>query len=135
MTEIEQVVEIVAKYVSHNTVAATDIPGVIDAVRAAMNRLGQPVEIPVAPLTPAISARRSITEKAITCMDCGWSGQMLKRHLMTAHSSTPNEYRARWRLANDYPMVALDYSSRRSELAKALGLGTSRRGRRSGGRQ
>ena len=136
MAEIEQVAEIVAKYLRRNTVAAGDVPGVIDAVRAAMSRLGQPTEkVPVTGLTPAISARRSLTEKAITCMDCGWSGQMLKRHLMTAHNSTPNEYRDRWRLANDYPMVALAYSSRRSELAKAAGLGTNRSDRRPGKRK
>ena len=128
MVEIEQVAEIVAKYLRHNTVAAGDVPGVITAVRAAISRLGQPAEkVPLVGLTPAISARRSVTEKAITCMDCGWSGQMLKRHIMTAHDSSPNEYRDRWRLANDYPMAALGYSSRRSELAKAIGLGTNRR--------
>jgi len=135
MAEIEQVVEIVAKYLRHNTVAAGDVPGVIDAVRAAMSGLGQPAETAVVTLTPAISARRSITEKAITCMDCGWSGQMLKRHLMTAHNLTPNDYRDRWGLVNDYPMVAAAYSSRRSELAKAAGLGTNRRGRPPGKRK
>jgi predicted transcriptional regulator len=87
MAEIEQVVEIVAKYLRHNTVAATEVPGVIDTVRAAMSRLGQSAEIAVGGLTPAISARRSVTEKAITCMDCGWSGQTIKRHLLVAHNT------------------------------------------------
>jgi len=126
----EHVAEIVAAYVGKNRLDAAQLPQLIASVSQAIAGLGQtpaPTAAPVA-LTPAVSIRRSIAANKITCLDCGWSGQMLKRHLLGAHGLTVDEYRTRWRLPSDYPTVAQNYAARRSELAKALGLG--RRGGR-----
>ena len=129
----EQVAEIVAAYVGNNTIALDQLPTVITTVSEALARLGQaPVSVPESPLTPAVPIRRSVGDDAITCLDCGYKGQMLKRHLTTAHGFTPQQYRERWKLASDYPMVAKNYAARRSELAKSSGLGT-RRGERAKG--
>jgi len=70
-----------------------------------------------------VPIRRSVTPSSITCLECGWSGVMLKRHIFTAHGLAPEQYRERWKLPGDYPMVAKNYANRRSELAKAIGLG------------
>jgi predicted transcriptional regulator len=127
---MEHVAEIVAAYVGHNRVSPDQLPTVIDSVNQALLGLGQGATAPPAsPPTPAVPIRRSLSPSKITCLECGWSGQMLKRHLLTAHGMTPEQYRARWNLAADYPMVAKNYASRRSELAKQIGLGT-RGGRR-----
>jgi predicted transcriptional regulator len=127
----ERVAEIVAAYVGHNTVAPDQLPSLIASVDAALSSLGQsPVPAAVPTPGPAVSVRRSIGPDQITCLTCGWSGQMLKRHLSTAHGMTPAQYRERWKLASDYPMVAPNYATRRSELAKSIGLGTRGKGRR-----
>lgn len=124
----EHVAEIVAAYVGHSTISPDQLPALIESVNQALTGLGQEPAAPPAPLlTPAVSVRRSVTPDKITCLECGWSGLMLKRHLLTAHDMTPESYRARWKLALDYPMVAPNYASRRSELAKQIGLGTRRR--------
>jgi predicted transcriptional regulator len=126
----EQVAEIVAAYVGHNNISPDQLPTLITTISIALTELGQgAIASPASPLTPAVPIRRSVSPSKITCLECGWSGQMLKRHLMTAHGLTPERYRARWNLASDYPMVAKNYANRRSELAKALGLG-----KRGGGR-
>jgi predicted transcriptional regulator len=126
---MEHVAEIVAAYVGHNRVSPDQLPTVIDSVNQALLGLGQGATAPPAsPPTPAVPIRRSLSPSKITCLECGWSGQMLKRHLLTAHGMTPEQYRARWNLAADYPMVAKNYANRRSELAKSLGLGTRGRG-------
>ena len=118
----EHVAEIVAAYVGHNTISPDQLPGLIASVNQALNRLG---ESPAAasPPTPAVPIRRSVGADTITCLDCGWKGVMLKRHLSSAHGMTPAQYRDRWGLELTYPLVAKNYASRRSELAKALGLG------------
>jgi predicted transcriptional regulator len=125
----EEVAEIVAAYVGHNTISPDQLPTLITTVSQALSSLGQEPAAPEAALTPAVPIRRSVGADAITCLDCGYQGQMLKRHLTTAHGMTPESYRERWKLALDYPMVAKNYAARRSELAKSIGLGT-RRGRR-----
>jgi predicted transcriptional regulator len=118
----EQVAEIVSAFVAHNTISADQLPALIAAVDQALNSLGQtPAPAPV--LTPAVSIRRSVGDETITCLDCGWKGSMVKRHLMTAHGLTPDQYREKWGLDRSYPLVAKNYASRRSELAKANGLG------------
>jgi predicted transcriptional regulator len=123
----EQVAEIVAAYVGHNTVAPDQLPTLIRTISQALAGLEQEAGAPrESPLTPAVSVRRSVSPDKITCLDCGWSGQMVKRHLTTAHGMSVDEYRTRWGLASDYPMVARNYAARRSELAKSLGLGTRR---------
>jgi predicted transcriptional regulator len=125
----EQVAEIVAAYVGHNTVSPTELPALIIRVSEAFATLGQvPAIATDQPLTPAVSVRRSVRPEAITCLDCGWAGQMLKRHLTVAHGHSVDEYRSRWSLPPDYPMVAKNYAARRSQLAKSIGLG--RRGRK-----
>jgi predicted transcriptional regulator len=123
----EHVAEIVAAFVKRNQVAATELPALIASVSQSLASLGAPAAVP-APLTPAVSIRGSVTAATITCLDCGKSAKMLKRHLLTAHNMTVDEYRTRWGLKPDYPMVARNYAARRSELAKSIGLG--QRGRR-----
>jgi predicted transcriptional regulator len=118
----EQVAEIVSAYVGHHTVRADQLPALISSVSEALSRLGQ-APAPEEPLTPAVSIRRSVGADAITCLDCGWAGKMIKRHLSTAHGMTPAQYRERWKLSADYPLVAPNYASQRSELAKKIGLG------------
>jgi predicted transcriptional regulator len=117
----EHVAEIVAAYVGRNRVDPGDLPTLIVSVSRALAGLGQ-APVPEPP-TPAVPIRRSVSANAITCLDCGWSGQVLKRHLGSAHELTPDEYRARWGLAADYPMVPKGYAARRSEIAKEMGLG------------
>jgi predicted transcriptional regulator len=120
---IEETATIVAAYLRRNQVAPTEIPTLIQSVSAALSHLGQaPVEAP-SERTPAVTVRRSVTPERIICLDCGVGGKMLKRHLSTAHGMTPKEYRDRWGLAADYPMVAPNYAARRSALAKQIGLG------------
>jgi|SRR5271170_7456641 len=125
----ERVAEIVSAYLRHNSVAPDQLSVLIVSVDQALTGLGQPTAAPDILLTPAVPIRRSVGAEAITCLDCGYKGQMLKRHLTTAHSTNPDEYRTRWKLPADYPMVAPSYSARRSELAKAAGLGSRRPGR------
>jgi predicted transcriptional regulator len=118
----KETAEIVAAYVGHNSVSPDQLPALISSISEALSRLGQtpPAE---EPLTPAVSIRRSVGPDAITCLDCGWSGKMIKRHISSAHDMTPETYRARWKLPADYPLVAPNYATQRSELAKAIGLG------------
>jgi predicted transcriptional regulator len=129
----EQVAEIVAAYLRNNSVAPSDVPAVITQVYRSLAELGQPQPAePEAP-NPAVPIRRSINPEYITCLDCGAKAKMLRRHLASAHNLTPADYRGRWKLPTDYPLVAPSYAARRSEMAKALGLG--RRGRRVAGRR
>ena len=121
---------IVAAYVRKNRLDPAELPALIQQVRQSLANLHQTLVAAPASLNPAVSIRRSVRAETITCLDCGWSGQMLRRHLMAAHGMTPDEYRTRWNLPSDYPMVARNYSARRSELAKSLGLGRRRTGRR-----
>jgi predicted transcriptional regulator len=127
----EHVAEIVAAFVKRNQVPATGLPALIASVSQSLAGLSQAPAAAAAPLTPAVSIRSSVGAETITCLDCGRKAKMLKRHLTTAHSMTPDEYRARWSLPKDYPMVARNYAARRSELAKSIGLGQrSRRSRK-----
>jgi predicted transcriptional regulator len=120
---IEQVAEIVAAFLKRNQVPATELPALIASVNQSLASLGQASAAAPTSLTPAVPIRRSVGAESITCLDCGQKSKMLKRHLMTAHGMTVDEYRTRWGLLPDYPMVAKNYSARRSELAKSLGLG------------
>ena len=115
--------EIVAAFAGHNTVATSDLPGLIGTVYAALRAAGmveaeKPVEGPV----PAVPIKKSVTPDFIVCLD-GKKLKMLKRHLATSYNMTPAAYRQRWGLAADYPMVAPSYAAQRSELAKSIGLG------------
>ena len=126
----ERVTEIVAAYVGKNQLDPAELPALIASVSQALAGLGQAPALAPASLTPAVPIRRSVGAETITCLDCGYKGQMLKRHLSTAHGFGVDEYRTRWGLAAGYPMVAQNYSARRSELAKSLGLGLRGRRRR-----
>jgi predicted transcriptional regulator len=116
----EQVAEIVAAYLRNNSVAPSDIPAIIAQVYKSLAGLGQPQPVE---LEPAVPIRRSVNPEYVVCLDCGAKAKMLRRHLTSAHNLTPAEYRERWKLPADHPLVAPRYAAARSELAKALGLG------------
>jgi predicted transcriptional regulator len=116
----EQVAVIVAAYLRKNSVGPNDVPAIIAQVYQSLAGLNQPQ--PAEP-EPAVPIRRSVNPVYITCLDCGAKAKMLRRHLTSAHNLTPADYRQRWKLPADYPLVAPRYAARRSELAKALGLG------------
>lgn len=125
--------EIVAAHVSNNSVAIEDVQGLITSVYGALAGLGGVVEVEQPKLEPAVSIRASIKRDHLVCLEDGKKMKMLKRHLMTEHGMTPAEYRERWGLAADYPMVAPDYADTRRDLALKIGLGrspTQKRGRR-----
>lgn len=127
---LDQTVEIVSSFVSHNTVAVADLPKLIEETFAALKSHTEVTpEEPEKP-KPAVPIRKSVTPDFIICLEDGKKLKMLKRHLKTVYDMTPDEYRARWGLPSDYPMVAPNYAARRSELAKQIGLGTTARGRR-----
>jgi predicted transcriptional regulator len=120
---LELTTEIVASYVGNNTVATSDLPSLISNVFTTLSSAGQPeVKKPEAP-TPAVPVNRSIRPDYMVCLEDGKKLKMLKRYLATRYDMTPEDYRRRWGLPPDYPMVAPAYASRRSELAKSLGLG------------
>lgn len=125
--------DIVAAHVSNNSVAVEELPGLIQNIYGALASLGKTAEPEAAPLEPAVSVRASVKPDYIICLEDGKKMKMLKRHLMTAYNMTPEEYRARWNLPADYPMVAPNYAEKRRELAKKIGLGRKpgqKRGRR-----
>lgn len=116
--------EIVSAYVANHVIAPTDLPNLITSVLRSLNDAGQP-EAPPTPTKPepAVPIKKSVGQDFIICLEDGKKLKMLKRYLQTRYNMTPAEYRQRWGLANDYPMVALAYAERRSELAKQNGLG------------
>jgi predicted transcriptional regulator len=121
----EQVAAIVAAYLQNNSVASSDVPAVITQVYQSLAGLGQP-QPSETPLQPAVPIRRSVNPEYITCLECGATAKILRRHLMTAHNLTRADYRQRWKLPTEYPLIAPAYAARRSELAKANGLGRNR---------
>lgn len=125
-TFITLTADIVAAHVSNNSVAVSDIPHLIHNVHGALISLGGPVAAPVVKLEPAVSIRASIKPDYIVCLDDGKKLKMLKRHLMTHYGMTPDDYRAKWGLPADYPMVAPNYAEQRRTLAVKIGLGTKR---------
>ncbi|MDE2301736.1 MAG: MucR family transcriptional regulator [Sphingomonadales bacterium] len=126
--------DIVAAHVSNNDVSVADLPALISNVYGALADLGKAAPVVAeAPPKPAVSLRSSVKPDRIVCLDCGMELKMLKRHLMTHHSMTPEQYKARWNLASDYPLVAPEYAAKRRDLAKKIGLGRkpgARRGRK-----
>src|SRR5690242_4690207 len=117
--------EIVAAYVRHNSIATDQISGLINAVHSTLNGLGNEV-VEEPPRVPAVSVRRSVRPGHIICIECGYKGQMLKKHLQSRHGLSVTQYKLRWKLASDHPMTAPNYSERRSQLAKSTGLGRKR---------
>lgn len=127
--------DIVAAHVSNNSVAVNDLPQLIQNVHSALTGISGSRAAPEARLEPKVSIRASIKPDYIVCLEDGKKQKMLKRHLMTNHGMTPDEYRQKWGLAADYPMVAPNYAEQRRTLAKSIGLGTKRRkprGRKAG---
>ncbi|WP_340316429.1 Ros/MucR family transcriptional regulator [Rhizorhabdus argentea] len=124
---LELTAEIVAAHLSSNTVAANDVPTLIKSVHGALSGLGAPVPEPEVKQEPAVSIRASIKPDYIVCLEDGKKLKMLKRHLMTHYQMTPGEYRAKWNLPADYPMVAPNYANQRKELALKIGLGQKRK--------
>jgi len=119
--------DIVAAHVSNNSVAVSDMPLLIANVYSALAGLQQETAPDQPKQEPAVSVRSSIKPDYIVCLEDGKKLKMLKRHLMTHYQMTPDDYRAKWGLPADYPMVAPNYAQQRRELAKKIGLGTSRR--------
>ena len=123
------VAEIVSSYVKKNQIAPGDIPALINTVYQSLLTAGKAAESEPA-RTPAVSIRQSVRRNYVICLDCGWRGQMLRRHVKAAHALTPEQYRARWSLRPDYPLTAPAYAERRSTLAKQSGLGKRAKRRR-----
>jgi len=121
------VAQILSSYLSNNTVAANDLPTVIESVKRAFG--GGVESIPPSAMaepqkwSPAVPVKKSVSSEEVTCLCCGQKFKSLKRHLQTAHQLTPEGYRAAFDLKSDYPLVAPAYAARRSDLAKSLGLG------------
>ena len=126
-TLITLTADIVSAHVSNNSVAVNDLPVLIQNVHNALTGLGGRAEEPEVKQEPAVSVRSSIKPDYIVCLEDGKKLKMLKRHLMTHYQMTPDEYRQKWGLNADYPMVAPNYAEQRRTLAKKIGLGTKRR--------
>ncbi|PKU25551.1 MucR family transcriptional regulator [Telmatospirillum siberiense] len=121
---LRMAVDVVAAYVSKNPLPAGQIPEVIHTVFNSLNQLdGQTPEVKVEAPRPAVPVKKSVTPDYIVCLEDGKKLKMLKRHLRTTYNMTPDEYRARWGLPPDYPMVAPNYAAQRSDFAKKIGLG------------
>ncbi len=131
---IQLTANIVSAYVSNNTVASAEIPNLIAQVYSALMRISSGQTAPPAePLKPAVAVKRSVTPDYIVCLEDGKKFKSLKRHLRTQYGITPEQYREKWGLPADYPMVAPNYAAARSQLAKQMGLGQQRRRRRERG--
>ena len=126
---LEFTTEIVAAHAGNNTVAPDDLPRLIQDVYKTLSGLGSAVPAQERP-KPAVAIKKSVFPDYIICLEDGKKLKMLKRHLKTAYNMTPEEYRERWGLPADYPMVAPNYAKHRSNLAKKIGLGTKPRRRR-----
>jgi len=128
---IELAADIVSAYVSNNSVPSGDLPSLINDVHLALVKVaGNASEVPAEAPKPAIPVKKSITPDYIVCLEDGKKFKSLKRHLRTQYNMTPEQYRERWGLPADYPMVAPNYAKARSQLAKQMGLGQQRRKRR-----
>ncbi|MET0314246.1 MAG: MucR family transcriptional regulator [Hansschlegelia sp.] len=124
---IELAAEIVSAYVSNNSVSTADLPSLINEVHAALSRVSTGVAEPVAEAPkPAVPVKKSVNSDFIVCLEDGKKFKSLKRHLRTQYNMSPEEYREKWGLPSDYPMVAPNYAAARSELAKKMGLGQQR---------
>lgn len=126
---LPMVTEIVSAHLSNNSVTMSDIPRLINEVYAALSNLGQASGKSMERQEPAIAVKKSVTADYIVCLEDGKKLKMLKRHLRTAYGLTPEQYREKWGLPADYPMVAPNYAKKRSTLARQIGLGTGGRRR------
>jgi predicted transcriptional regulator len=121
------VTRIVRSYVARNAIAPGELPSLITTVHRSLTDLGAPLPQPAS--TPAVAINRSYGRDFVVCLDCGWRGVTLRRHLTTSHSLSPAEYRSKWRLKDTHPIVAPAYADRRSTLAKQFDLGHKGRAR------
>jgi predicted transcriptional regulator len=122
---------IVSAYVSNNPTPASDLPALIGQIHAALLRVSTGrAELPVEPARPAVPVKKSMTADYLICLEDGKRFKSLKRHLRTRYSMTPEQYRDKWSLPADYPMVAPNYAAARSQLARKMGLGQQRRRRK-----
>ena len=115
--------DIVAAHAANNAVPSSELSGLIEAVFGTLSGLSSEPAEPVVELKPAVPIKKSVTADYLICLDDGKKLKMLKRHLKTAYDMTPEDYRAKWGLGHDYPMVAPNYAKKRQELAKKIGLG------------
>jgi predicted transcriptional regulator len=128
---IDLTANIVSAYVSNNPTPASDIPALIGQIHAALLRVSTGrAELPLEPAKPAVPVKKSMTADYLICLEDGKRFKSLKRHLRTQYSMTPEQYRDKWGLPPDYPMVAPNYAVARSQLAKKMGLGQQRRRRK-----
>ena len=118
--------EIVAAYVSKNAVPAGEVSALLKSIHGALNGLSQAAGAPETSAKPAVPVKKSVTAEYVICLEDGKKLKMLKRYLRTRYNLTPEEYRHKWGLATDYPMVAPNYAAKRSEFAKKIGLGRTR---------
>ena len=128
---VDLTASIVSAYVSNNATTASEIPALISQIHAALVRVsGANPEVPVEPAKPAVSVKKSMTSDYLVCLEDGKRFKSLKRHLRTQYNMSPEQYREKWGLPADYPMVAPNYAVARSQLAKKMGLGQQRRRRK-----
>jgi predicted transcriptional regulator len=120
--------DIVSSHVANNNVSSDDLPGLIELVYEKLVDLSKPESEKTVELIPAVPIKKSVTDDYIVCLEDGKQLKMLKRHLMTSYNLTPEDYRAKWGLAPDYPMVAPNYAIKRQQLAKKIGLGRKPKG-------
>lgn len=132
---LELTSEIVAAYAGNNALPSADLPQLIQTVYNSLSGVGAAAAEPESDQKPAVPVKKSVTDTAIVCLECGKGQKMLKRHLAAAHGLTPEEYRAKWRLNYDYPMVAPAYAETRRKLAKQIGLGRKPAAAPKGGRK
>ena len=126
---IELTASIVSAYLRNHSVPASDIPALIGQVHLALSRVSSGADVSAEPLKPAVPVKKSITPEYLVCLEDGKKFKSLKRHLRTQYNMTPEQYRDKWDLPADYPMVAPNYAAARSHLAKQMGLGQQRRQR------
>ncbi len=125
---IEMVSDIVSAYVAHNPVPVADLPKLIERVHATLTEIETSGSAETTPeLKPAVAVRKSVTDDHIVCLEDGKKFKSLKRHLRTRYDMSPDEYREKWKLPADYPMVAPNYAKQRSDLARKMGLGQSKK--------
>jgi predicted transcriptional regulator len=124
---VEMAAGIVSAYVSNNTVQPSEIPGLISQVHAALLRVATGADTPGEATRPAVSVKKSMTSEYLVCLEDGKRFKSLKRHLRSQYNMSPEQYREKWGLPSDYPMVAPNYAVARSQLAKKMGLGQQRR--------
>jgi predicted transcriptional regulator len=128
---VELTANIVSAYLSNNPTQASEIPNLISQVHAALMRVANGrIEAPLEPAKPAVSVKKSVTAEYLVCLEDGKRFKSLKRHLRTQYNMTPEQYREKWGLPLDYPMVAPNYAVARSQLAKKMGLGQQQRKRK-----